>query len=67
MGILERAALVPLTREEIEEARDIIEDTGVCIANIQRRMRIGWCRAADLAEALVGWEALPEVARLRQR
>ncbi|CAB3754093.1 hypothetical protein [Paraburkholderia humisilvae] len=65
MGIFERAALLPLTASELSQARQIIALDGVCIAHIQRQMAIGWNRAADLAEAIVGRDALPEVARNR--
>ncbi|MBN3761188.1 hypothetical protein [Burkholderia sp. Ac-20365] len=65
MGILERAAVVPLTEQELAEADRIIAFDGLCIAHIQRKLRIGWNRAADLAEAVVGFDALPEVAQLR--
>lgn len=65
MGILERAALVPLTANELTRAREIIAFDGVCVAHIQRQMAIGWNRAADLAEAIVGRDALPDVARHR--
>jgi hypothetical protein len=65
MGILERASVVPLTTDELVIASGIVQTDGVCIAHIQRRMRIGWNRAADLAEAIVGHDALPEVAKKR--
>lgn len=65
MGILERAALVPLSANEISQASQIIAFDGVCVAHIQRQMGIGWNRAADLAEAIVGRDALPEVAKNR--
>jgi hypothetical protein len=65
MGILERAAAVPLTQDELANAAGIIKSRGVCIARIQRDMRIGWNRAADLAEAIVGFDALPDVAKTR--
>ncbi|HDR9758728.1 hypothetical protein KDX16_32070 [Burkholderia vietnamiensis] len=65
MGILERAALVPLTANEISQARQIIAFDGVCVAHIQRQLGIGWNRAADLAEAIVGRDALPDVAKNR--
>jgi hypothetical protein len=65
MGILERAAFVPLTASEIDQARQIISFDGVCVAHIQRQMRVGWNRAADLAEAIVGIDALPDVAKNR--
>ncbi|CAE6793010.1 hypothetical protein R70006_04935 [Paraburkholderia domus] len=65
MGIREPAEIVPLTAAELDDARRIIAFDGVCVAHIQRQMRIGWNRAADLAEALVGREALPEVAKSR--
>jgi tartrate dehydratase beta subunit/fumarate hydratase class I family protein len=65
MPTLERAALVPLTGDELAVAGEIIRIRGVCIAEIQRRMQIGWNRAADLAEAIVGHDALPEVAKGR--
>ncbi|GLZ73698.1 hypothetical protein [Burkholderia contaminans] len=65
MGILERAALVPLSANEISQASQIIAFAGVCVAHIQRQMGIGWNRAADLAEAIVGRDALPEVAKNR--
>jgi hypothetical protein len=65
MGILERAALVPLTANELTQAREIIAFEGVCVAHIQRQMAIGWNRAADLAEVIVGRDALPDVAKHR--
>ena len=65
MGILERAALVPLSANEISQASQIIAFDGVCVAHIQRQMGIGWNRAADLAEAIVGRDALPEVEKNR--
>jgi hypothetical protein len=65
MGIIERAAAVPLTPDELARATGIIESDGVCIAQIQRKMGIGWNRAADLAEAIVGFDALPAVAKYR--
>lgn len=65
MGIQERAARIPLAEMELVEARDIIAFDGVCIAHIQRQMQIGWNRAADLAEAIVSRDALPEVATTR--
>lgn len=65
MGILERASVVPLTADELEQARQIIVFDGVCVAHVQRRMRIGWLRAADLTEAIVGYDGLPEVAKHR--
>lgn len=65
MGIQERAASIPLTEMELVKARDIIAFDGVCIAHIQRQMQIGWNRAADLAEAIVGHDALPAVAKAR--
>ena len=65
MGILERAALVPLSANEISQASQIIAFDGVCVAHIQRQMGIGWNRAADLAEAIVVRDALPEVAKNR--
>ena len=65
MGTFERASTVPLSPEELVIASDIIGTDGVCIAHIQRRMKIGWHRAADLAEAIVGRDALPEVAKMR--
>lgn len=65
MGILERAALVPLTANELAQASEIIACDGVCVAHIQRRMGIGWNRAADLAEAIAGGDALPDVAKNR--
>ncbi|RQR11333.1 hypothetical protein DF026_17170 [Burkholderia stagnalis] len=65
MGILERASLVPLTAQELADARQIINSDGVCVAHIQRQMRIGWNRAADLAEAIVGCDKLPDVAKSR--
>lgn len=65
MGILERAALVPLSANEISQSSQIIAFDGVCVAHIQRQMGIGWNRAADLAEAIVGRDALPEVAKNR--
>lgn len=65
MGILERAALVPLSANEISQASQIIAFDGVCVAHIQRQMGIGWNRAADLAEAIVGQDDLQEVAKNR--
>ncbi|MGF6440425.1 hypothetical protein [Paraburkholderia youngii] len=65
MGTLERAAIVPLTESELAEAQRIIDAGGLCIANIQRKMRIGWNRAADLAEAIAGRDRLPDVAKIR--
>jgi len=65
MGILGRAALVPLTEQELADAKHVIESDGICIAHIQRRLRIGWNRAADLAEAIIGLNALPDVAKQR--
>lgn len=65
MGILEPAALVPLTERELADAREVIAFDGVCIAHIQRQLHIGWNRAADLAEAIVGRDALPDVAKHR--
>ena len=62
---MERAATIPLTESELAQARAIIDTSGLCVANIQREMRIGWNRAADLAEAFVGVDALPEGARRR--
>lgn len=65
MGMMEREATVPLSNDELVEAKAIIDECGMCIANIQRKLQISWNRAADLAEALVGVDALPEVARRR--
>lgn len=65
MGILERATLLPLTESELTRTREIIAFDGVCVAHIQRQMAIGWNRAADLAEAIVGRDALPAVAKHR--
>ncbi|WP_241295735.1 hypothetical protein [Burkholderia stabilis] len=65
MGIFERAALVPLTADELARARLIIAFDGVCVAHIQRQMGVGWNRAADLEEAIVGRDALPAVAKNR--
>lgn len=65
MGILERAAVVPLTANEISQARQIVAFDGVCVAHIQRQMGVGWNRAADLAEEIVGRDALPDVAKNR--
>ncbi|HDR9133246.1 MULTISPECIES: hypothetical protein [Burkholderia cepacia complex] len=65
MGTFERAAIVPLTANELVQARQIIAFGGVCVAHIQRQMQIGWNRAADLAEAIVGFDDLPEVAKSR--
>jgi DNA segregation ATPase FtsK/SpoIIIE-like protein len=36
----------------------------VCVATVQRRMRIGWNRAADLIAHIKGEDALPAVARM---
>jgi DNA segregation ATPase FtsK/SpoIIIE-like protein len=58
-----RAKDVPLTEEEIQEAGVLLEKGPVCVATIQRRLRIGWNRAADLIAHIKGPEALPEVAR----
>lgn len=60
-----RSAPTDLTEQELRAAREVIKSDGVCIAHIQRQLRIGWNRAADLAEAIVGWDALPEVAKHR--
>ncbi|MFP3637713.1 hypothetical protein [Paraburkholderia sp. SIMBA_054] len=56
----------PASEQELAAASAIIAEHGVCIAHIQRRMRIGWNRAAGLAEAIVGFDALPEVAKIRR-
>lgn len=65
MWILERASLVPLTPQELADARQIINSDGVCVAHIQRQMRIGWNRAADLADEIVGRDKLADVAKRR--
>ncbi len=65
MAVLQRAAEVPLTPEEITEATLYLETHGCCVASLQRTMRIGWSRAADLIENIKGREALPAVARNR--
>ena len=65
MGELARAAVVPLTPEELQQAEQLLAEHGVCVANLQRRMRIGWNRAADLIERLRGHDALPPVAQHR--
>lgn len=60
-----RAADAPLTNEEIDTATQILSGRPACVATLQRRMRIGWNRAADLLEHIKGTEALPEAARNR--
>lgn len=60
---LQPASIVPLTCSEIAQARAIIQAGPLCVARIQRRMKIGWSRASDLAEYIVGFDALPEVAK----
>jgi len=65
MGIRERASEVPLTTEEIQAATAHLEKRGICVASLQRTMRIGWNRAADLIEHIKGRNALPAVARNR--
>lgn len=65
MAVLQRAAEVPLTAEEIAEATAYLETHGCCVASLQRTMRIGWLRAADLIEHIKGREVLPAVARNR--
>lgn len=59
-------AVVPLTVGEIQEATAILDKHGVCVATLQRKMRIGWNRAADLVERIKGRNALPSVALKRR-
>lgn len=58
-----RAHQVPLTPSEIAAATAVLSSSGLCVATVQRRLRIGWNRAADLVMHLRGYEALPEVAK----
>ena len=58
-----RAADVPLTRDEISRATVILDSGPVCVANLQRRLAIGWNRAADLIAHIKGVDSLPAVAR----
>lgn len=66
-GFLQPASVVPLTEEEIAQATEIIKDHAVCMATLQRIMRISWSRAADLIEHIIGRDALPAVALNRRK
>jgi hypothetical protein len=58
-----RAQDFPLTPAEISAATQILESGPVCIATVQRRLAIGWNRAADLVAHIKGADSLPLVAR----
>lgn len=58
-----RAKDVPFTPAEISAATAILAAGPVCVATVQRRLSIGWNRAADLVGHIKGAEALPAVAR----
>jgi hypothetical protein len=58
-----RAKDVPLTLTEIAAATVVLGAGPVCVATVQRRLRTGWNRAADLIVHIRGADALPAVAR----
>lgn len=58
-----RAQQVPLTSVEIAAASAVLASSPLCVSTVQRRLRIGWNRAADLVMHLRGYDALPEVAK----
>lgn len=58
-----RASEVPLTEAEITTARNLLAQFPICVATLQRRMRIGYARAADLIVAVKGFDLLPNVAK----
>lgn len=58
-----RASEVPLTPDELAAAGKVLADGPACVSTVQRRLRIGWNRAADLVAQLKGLDALPPVAR----
>jgi DNA segregation ATPase FtsK/SpoIIIE-like protein len=58
-----RASEIPLTNDELQAAAKVLASGSVCVSTVQRRLRIGWNRAADLIAELKGLDALPAVAR----
>lgn len=60
-----RASDIPLTEDEIIRATQILAVGPVCVSTLQRRLQIGWARAADLIEHILGYDALPDVAKHR--
>jgi len=66
IGVLKPASVTPLTSDEIERATSILDKDGVCVSLLQRKMQIGWNRAADLIEHIKGRDALPAVALMRE-
>lgn len=58
-----RAQAVPLSADEIRAAEQVIARDGICVATVQRRLAIGWNRAADLIAHIKGVAAVPKVAR----
>lgn len=58
-----RAKDVPLTPAEISAATAVLAAGPICIATVQRRLSIGWNRAADLVGHIKGTDALPAVAQ----
>lgn len=58
-----RASEVPITRDELAAAALVLNSRHACVSTVQRKLRIGWNRAADVVVALKGVDALPPVAR----
>lgn len=58
-----RASAIPLTAEEMTAASEVLASGLICVSKVQRKLGIGWNRAADLVAQLKGVDALPPVAR----
>lgn len=66
-GATSAASSVAFSGEEIRTATALLDEHGVCIARVQRKLKIGWNRAADLVEHIKGREVLPAVALRRAK
>lgn len=58
-----RTNAFPATTSEIIAVEQILATHAVCVATVQRKLRIGWNRAADLIAQVKGVDALPDVAK----